>query len=199
MLTFNNKTFNNWKEYIDEKFADKSLFVVEQFDKDNEHIISYRIKSTDHNCKTEIIVKLFIEKDFSEVFDIHFNHPDSPFWTEENNKNNYGWDGQGGSFTLEDLIDADEWIDIPLFYGWTETTFYFDNIEIKTEAEWYPQKNKPIPITQNYLSRYGCLTFPIVPFVIWYKSWLWKRHPERMKTIVKKIPAMIIGVKTDKQ
>lgn len=197
MLTLYEKTYNNWKEYFDDKFSDKSLFIVEQFDKDNKNIYSYRITSTNENCKTEIIVQLFIDNDFAEVFDIHFNHPDSPIWTTENKKNNYGWDGQGCSFTLKDLIDSDDWINVPIFHGWTETTFYFDNVEVKTEVYWYPMENGTIPISQIYLNNFGCLTFPIVPFVIWYKSWLWKNHPERMKTIERKIPAMIERIKSD--
>lgn len=191
MRRLHHKTFNNWKEYIDDKFADGSLFVVEQYDKGNKVISSYRITSRDRTCETEVIVRIIIDDDFTKLHDVHFNHPNSPYWSAANKNNPYGMDRHVSIHTWKDLNHVDEWIDVPLFHGWTETTYYFDSIEIKTEAEWYPHEKGPIVLKQDYLSGYGCLTFPFLSFVIWNRQSYWKKHPERMKTVVHVIPAMI--------
>lgn len=190
-VTFKDNSYSNWKDYIDQKFADRTVFNIEQFNKDNEDLLSYRVTSTDLIIKTEIIIELLYERDLLEVYDIHFNHPDSPKLMEEHKANEYGWDGQGSDFNFENLKNADDWIDVPLKYGWTETTFYFDDKEVKTEAEWKGKINSSYPIKQNYLDPYGCLVFPVVPIVIWYKHWYWKRNPDRMRKAIKIIPPML--------
>lgn len=187
----NDKPYNNWKEYVDDKFADRSLFVVEQYDFANKVISSYRIASADRSCETEIIVRILIEDDFTKLHDVHFNHPNSHHWSAMNKSNPYGLDRVVSIFSWKDLNDIDEWIDVPLSHGWTETTYYIDSIEVKTEVNWYPQENGPIVIKQDHISGYGCLTLPIIPLLIWRKQVHRKKHPERMKTMVHVIPAMI--------
>jgi hypothetical protein len=188
MLTFDNRSLNNWKEYFDYKFADKDKFLIEQFDKDNTFINSYKVTSTNLNCKTEIVFKIVKDNDFTDIFDLHFNHPNSPIWTESNLDNKYGWDGMGTNFISKHLIEVDKWIDIPLYHGWTETTFYFDGQEVKTEAKWYPDY-RSIPIKQNYL-RTGCLMTPIVLFQL-LGNWQWKKFPNRMREDKKVIAPML--------
>lgn len=118
-IQFQGKTYNNWKDYFLDKFSDNELFKVEQFDMDDKFLESYRVTSNKGKSKTEIIYQMHIDGiKYVELFDVHFNNPKSPKLTEENKSNNYGFDGQGSTFSEKHLKDLDDWIEIPISKRW---------------------------------------------------------------------------------
>lgn len=192
-IQFQGKTYNNWKDYFLDKFSDNELFKVEQFDMDDKFLESYRVTSNKGKSKTEIIYQMHIDGiKYVELFDVHFNNPKSPKLTEENKSNNYGFDGQGSTFSEKHLKDLNNWIEIPISKGWLEKTTYYDGKEIKTECIW-TQDNKleVIPIDQKYLANYGCLLFPIVPLKIFLTNRKLKRNEEKVTVLENTIEPMI--------
>ena len=182
-IEFKGKTYYNWKDYFLDKFSDKELFDVEQFDLDNSFLESYRVTSKSGESKTGIIFQMHIDGiKYVEIFDVHFNNPKSPKLENENKSNGYGFDGQGSTFNEKHLKEIDDWIEIPVSKGWTETTTYYDGEELKTECIWIQEnKSEIIPIDQKYLDNYGCLLFPIIPLKIFLTNRKLKRNPDKVK------------------
>ena len=160
------KVYVNWKEYFETKFGDKKLFHFKQIDEDNQHIYSIVYQSTNEEIKTSIVIKILYSNNFTNIHDVYFTNPKSPKWTLENEQDSWGLGGQGSIFNSENIAEIEKWLDIPLNLGWTETTYFFDGIEKKTEISWTNGGNHSILVERKYLERYGCLMFPIVPFVI---------------------------------
>ncbi len=177
-VIFNGQKFENWMDYFHYKFGNENIFSIELFDKEIIRLISYRITLKDKKCKTEIIFILF---HYLEIFDVYFNHPDSPKLRRNNQANKYGFDGVGSAFNLKNVKDVDEWINIPLYHGWIERTTLYDSQKHKTDCVWQ-QGDKVIacPIEQNYLDDYGCLLFPIIPIVISIWDFKLKRNKEKI-------------------
>lgn len=181
-IEFKGKIYNNWKDYFIDKFSDNELFEVEQFDLAEGFLESYRITSKFGESETEIIFQMHIDGiKYVELFDIHFNNPKSPKLTNAN-KNDFGFDGQGSTFSEKNLKEIDDWIEIPISKGWTETTICFNDKEIKTECTW-TQNNKSItiPIDQKYLENYGCLLFPIIPIKVFLTNIKLKKNSDKVK------------------
>lgn len=192
-IEFQGKTYCNWKDYFLDKFSNKDLFIVEQLDLDKIFLESYRVTSKNGECETEIIYQMHIDEiKYIELYDVHFNNPNSPKHTNENKSNQYGFDGQGSTFNEINLINLDEWIEIPLSKGWIEATTFFEGKEIKTECTW-TQNNKSvtIPITQEYLEKYGCLLFPIIPLIVFLTNRKLRKNPTKVKVDKKVIPPMV--------
>jgi hypothetical protein len=192
-INFQGKIYKNWKDYFLDKFSNKELFKVEQFDLDNRFLESYRVTTNNEDSETEIIYQIHIDGiKYVELFDVHFNNPKSPNLTKENKLNNYGFDGLESTFNEKHLKDLDDWIEIPISKGWIEKTTYYDGKEIKTECIWIQNnKSEVIPIDQKYLDNYGCLLFPIVPLKIFLIDIKLKRNVDKVTLVENHIEPMI--------
>ncbi len=181
-VNLNGKEVGNWKEYLTYKFPN-SEFTVERIDEDDKFLESYRITRTDNASETEIIFRIHIDGiDYVELFDVHFNHPKSPELTNENKNNDYGFDGQGSTFSQKHVEELEDWLAIPIERGWTERTTYINNKKIKTECIWLQRgKENAIPIKQDYLNNYGCLMAPIIPLKTFLIARKIRQHPEQVK------------------
>jgi hypothetical protein len=164
---YSNQKLANWKEYFQLKFLNNPSFKVDVIEEDI--IEGYRITSAYDTSQTEILFKIFSDNgQYQELFDVHFNNPDSPDLASENSKNTSGFDGQGSTFNQKNLNDLDDWITIPINKGWIERTTYLDNKKIKTDCVWVQNGDEVIiPIKSHYLDGYGCLMIPIVPIKIY--------------------------------
>lgn len=172
---------NNWKDYLFEKFTD-SDFVVEHLDDKYDIIERYSIKRKNSSITTEIVFEIFKSDNYKDLFNVLFYNPDSPIWNESNNEDMYGFDGQGSTFNNENVIHLNDWLLIPLKHGWTEKTTYYADKPIKTDLIWIKNgKLIEIPIKQNYLEKFGCLTLPLIPFVIWWTNWKLKQKPTKVR------------------
>ena len=189
-IELNDIVYENWKDYLVKKFQNDETYNVEEFDKENDYIESYKITLQNKTSETEIIFQIFKKEiPYVEIHDVVFNNPKSPKLTEDNLKNIYGFDGVGSVFNKENLENIEDWLNIPLKYGWKEKTIYFNGRELKTNAIWKQNgKIHEIPIRQNYLDKFGCLTFPLVPFIIFWNS-------QKLKIFPKKIDTKIIEIK----
>lgn len=177
----------NWKEYLLNKFSDEKKFKIEQFDREHISFEKFRVTSKDHHCETEIVFQIFKDTDFSEVFDVHFNNPNSPALTDSNINDKYGFDGINSTFNKENEDNMNDLLDIPLRHGWTERTFFYDGKEIKTECIWKRDGNLlTIPIKQNYLDNIGCLLFPLA-----YLKIVLTNHKLKNKTKAKQVDQVI--------
>jgi hypothetical protein len=184
-INFQGKTYRNWKDYFLDKFSNKELFKIEQFDLDDKFLESYRVTTNNEDNETEIIYQMHIDGiKYVELFDVHFNNPKSPKLTDENKSNDYGFDGRGSTFNKKHLSELDDWIEIPISKGWTEKTTYYDGKEMKTECIWI-QDNESVAIAvdQKYLDNYGCLLMPIVPFKIILTNRKLKRNTDKVKVV----------------
>jgi hypothetical protein len=191
-LTLNNISYNNWKEYIFNKFGDKSTFIIEQIEKENKSFDIYRVTLINEKSQTEIIVQIFLDTNYTELHDVQFNNPNSPRLTESNKSNDYGFDGLGSTFNQKNLEDLDDWINIPICHGWTEKTIYYQNKELKTNCYWiHHGQTVEIPIKQNYLENLGCLFFPIIPLKIYLTDLKLKRNNDKVRVEEKVIEPMI--------
>jgi hypothetical protein len=182
---------DNWKEYLFDKFPDGD-FLVEQIDKGNDSIESYSIKRKNSTNQTEIVFEIFKTDDYKELFNVLFYNPDSPMLNESNEQDKYGFDGQGSTFDKENLLQLNDWLQIPLIHGWTERTTYYVDRPIKTDLIWIQRgKLTEIPLKQNYLDKFGCLTFPIIPFVTWWTNWKLKHMTKQVRIDERIIRPMI--------
>jgi hypothetical protein len=181
--TLQYEKYMNWKEYFKDKFSNTKYFSIEQFDKNDENLEKYRVTSIDKNCQAEIIVSFFKkDESYFEIFDIHFNNPNSPKLTEDNKLNEYGFDGKGTTFSQKNLRAIDDWINIPVFKGWIEQTIFYDDQEIKSDCIWIQDnKEEVIPIRQNYLDNSGCLLFFLIPIKITIMNRKLKSNPNKIK------------------
>jgi len=192
-IEFKGKTYNNWKDYFLDKFSDNDLFDIKQFDVDDSFLESFRVTANSGESQTEIIYQMHIDGiKYVELFDVHFNNPMSPKLENKNKSNDYGFDGQGSTFNEKHLKEIDDWIEIPISKGWTETTTHFDGKEIKTECTWI-QNNKStiIPIDQKHLDNYGCFLFPIVPVKIFLTNRNLKKKHDKVKLVEHLIEPMV--------
>ena len=182
---------DNWKEFLFNKFPD-SDFLVKQTDKGNEYIESYSIKRKNSTSQTEIVFEICKTDDYKELFNVLFYNPDSPMLNESNEQDKYGFDGQGSTFDSVNLEHLNDWLQIPLIHGWTEKTTYYADRPIKTDLIWIQKgKRTEIPLKQNYLDKFGCLVFPIIPFVVWRTNWKLKHKTAEMRIEEKTIGPMI--------
>jgi hypothetical protein len=191
-IEFNEIIYDNWKDYLIKKFQSDETYNVEEFDVENDYIESYKITLKNKTSDTEIIFQIFKKEiPYVEIHDVVFNNPKSPKLTEDNLKNSYGFDGVNSVFNKENLVNIEDWLDIPLKYGWKEKTTFFNGKELKTNAIWRQDgKIHEIPIRQNYLDKFGCLTFPLVPFVIFWNSQKLKMYPKKTETKIIEIKPM---------
>lgn len=182
---------DNWKDYLRERFPDKDFSVDKKDDKNNV-IESYSIKSKNTSSQTEIVFEIFKSDTYKELYNVQFFNPNSPILNESNDKDNYGFDGQESTFNKENIAHLEDWLLIPITHGWTERTTYYSDKPVKTELIWFQRgKMTEIPLKQNYLEKFGCLTFPIIPVVIWWTNWKLKHWTEKIKVNEKIIGPMI--------
>ena len=191
-VEFEDTKLNNWKDYLLHKFPE-TIFNLKQFDLEDEYVESYKVTLKNNLSKTEIIFQIFKNKiPYVEIHDVKFNNPLSPKLTFENTKNPYGFDGVGSEFNLKNLTNINEYLNIPLKYGWKEKTIFFNEKELKTNAIWKQDgKIFEIPIKQNYLKGYGCLSVPIIPIIIFWNSQKIKLFPNKVKSEINVIEPML--------
>ncbi|WP_436516113.1 hypothetical protein [Ekhidna sp. To15] len=116
-----NKTeITNWKDYLEQKFMVDPTFKVDQIDKDDKFLESYRITIADESSDTEIIFRTHIDGiKYVELFDVHFNNSESPELSNGNKNNAYGFDGQGSTFNQKHINELEDWLAIPIERGWS--------------------------------------------------------------------------------
>jgi hypothetical protein len=184
MVRYKNKIINNWKEFVFEKFGDNNIFLIEKKLHTNPHIDEYQVSIKDKSNETKIIFQLNNWNSAKwRIYNVFFSNPNSPKLTDSNrSEKNRDFDGEDSIFNQHNLIEIEDWIKIPLYYGWKERTTFYNEVEIKTDCFWIQDGNiEEIPIKQNYLNNYGCMLFPFIPIKIWLTNRKLKRNSDKVR------------------
>jgi hypothetical protein len=155
MVELNGKTYEDWKEYIADKFPGSDFIATEITDTSNTNIIT--IKSKKGNSETEIVF------DFPtpSLCRITFYNPKSPLHNSENDKERKrALMYDDFTITNENVKNSDDYLNIPLYFGWTEEAVYYKDALVISEARFYEGGTWNIIWSENKLSwsnKAGCL------------------------------------------
>lgn len=161
MAELNGKKYEEWEEYINDKFPPNEFNISEDKETSSTNVIT--ITSKDLTSETKIVF------DFptSALCRVCFYNPDSPFHNAENEKERLrALMYSDYELTTENLINTNEYLEIPLNFGWTEQVTYYKEQLIKSEVLYYDGVVwQTIPIEQNlsWFDKAGCL----ISFIAW--------------------------------
>ena len=177
MALLNNKTYDSWLDYITDKFAgDRFNITVKEIPEEKTDTITVTLK--DGSSRISLVFDIIAHNLCRESF----YHPDTVLYNAENDRE------RKRSLMLadyelsdENLSAMDQYLDIPLRYGYTERTVYANGEFRRFELLYKGQIHRVYDNT----SAGGCLlsifTWPFRSFK--------KAHKEEIKDI--SIPPMI--------
>ncbi|MEO8404371.1 MAG: hypothetical protein ABI480_07245 [Chitinophagaceae bacterium] len=162
MAKLNNKVYDDWEEYITDKFP------AVAFNISTEKTESSKIIRISSKSKSKTLI-LF---DFptSDLCRTCFYHPDSPFLNADNDKERQrALMYSDYELNDENLQNTNEGLNIPLYFGWSEKAFYYKGKLLRSELLYFDGVNwQTISIEQNlgWYTRAGCLitllTWPVL-------------------------------------
>ena len=161
MAELNGNKYEEWEGYINDKFPSNEFDISEDKDTSSTNVIT--VTSKDPISKTKIVF------DFptAGLCRVCFYHPDSPLHNEDNDKERLrSLMYSDYELTTENLMNTNEYLKIPLYFGWTEQATYYKEQLIKSEVLYFDGVAwQKIPIEQNlsWLDKAGCL----VSFIAW--------------------------------
>jgi hypothetical protein len=132
MAELNDKKYEEWEEYISDKFFINEFDVSEDKNTSSTKIIT--VTSKEPTSKTKIVF------DFptSGLCRVCFYHPDSPLHNIDNDKERLrALMYSDYELTTENLMNTNEYLEIPLHFGWTEQATYYKEQLIKSEVLYY--------------------------------------------------------------
>ncbi|MGS2727958.1 hypothetical protein ACU8DI_15235 [Psychroserpens sp. BH13MA-6] len=145
----------NWKEYLEKKFSDHSVFTID----DKTNIKSNGIYSvTAKDCETEISF-IWPDNEWLTIDDIQFHNPKAKGWSGEL----LGGNGpKHGKFNQENIDYVNLVLETPLKKGWTSTDYYLFGKVFKSVSRegMNPKSGKEI-LTDFNFGCIGTLLFPI--------------------------------------
>lgn len=120
MTQLNNQTYLNWLDYITDKFpVDQFIINIEDFPEEKIDTITVTLK--DGSSRTSLVFDI-IDNDLCREC---FYHPDTVLYNAENNRErNRSLMVSDYELSDENLSAMDDYLDIPLYYGYTERTVY---------------------------------------------------------------------------
>jgi len=155
MAELNGKEYEEWRDYISDKFPNAEFEITESKDTSSADLIT--ITTKDSTSKTRIVF------DFptSGLCRVCFYHPDSPLHNADNDKERLrALMYTDYELTTEYLTTINDYLEIPLHFGWTEQATFHKNKLIKSELFYYDGISwQTIPIDQNlsWSDKVGCL------------------------------------------
>jgi hypothetical protein len=155
MAGLNGKKYNEWGEYIKDKFAATEFDITE--DKDTSSTTVLTVISKDTTVKTKIVF------DFPTMglCRVCFYNPDSPLINADNDHERLrALMYSDYELTDENLKNTNDYLQIPLYYGWTEQVIYYKERLIKSELLYFDGIAwQTIPIEQklSWFDKAGCL------------------------------------------
>jgi hypothetical protein len=155
MTELNGKKYQEWEDYINEKFPTSEFFITEDNDSSSTKVITVTTK--DPTSKTKIVF------DFptSGLCRVCLYNPASPLNNAYNDKERLrALMYSDYELTTENLMNANDYLRIPLYFGWTEqATFYKEDL-VQSELLYYDGVAwQIIPIERNlsWFDKVGCL------------------------------------------
>lgn len=192
MATLNNRDYPDWRSYINDKFSDPDFVIIDNTGDPDPVIV---IRSATNNSLTSILFDL----PTADLCRVTFYNPDSPLHNTENDKerarslffSDYGLND-------ENLKNVDEYLDIPLYFGWTEEAVYYKGELVIAEARYFGRNSWNHIWSNSNLSwseKTGCLINLLAwPVFIPQHKYIYKRlnSAEREKKVVlTNIPPML--------
>lgn len=177
MTQLNNQTYLNWLDYITDKFpADQFIINIEDFPEEKIDTITVTLK--DGSSRTSLVFDI-IDNDLCREC---FYHPDTVLYNAENNRErNRSLMVSDYELSDENLSAMDDYLDIPLYHGYTERTVYIKGQLRRVDLLY---NGHTIPIYDN-TSAGGCL----LSMITWPFKFLKKPTDEEIKDIF--IPPML--------
>ena len=161
MAELNGKKYEEWEEYINDRFPTNEFDISEDKETSSTNVIT--VTSKNPTLKTKIVF------DFptSGLCRVCFYNPDSPLHNEDNEKERLrALMYSDYELTTENLMNTNEYLKIPLHFGWTEQVTYYKEQLIKSEILYYDGIAwQTILIEQNlsWFDKAGCL----ISFFAW--------------------------------
>lgn len=192
MAQLDGREYKNWEEYIQTKFP-PDIFNVNT--DSIESVTTYFITTKESLSKTRIYLELIDGIALRASFD----NPESPVSIKE------GQEERERAFLFDDfalndahLVFTDQYLNIPVYYGWTEKRTYYRNKVLRVELFYNNSKNQEHLFINTYYwtwhEKAGCLLLPIVLPAIWIESKIVNHKIKRGKEIkveAKEITPMI--------
>jgi|GEM_PF-1819432 len=145
----------NWKEYLERKFSDDSIFTIT----DKTNIKSNGIYTITAKGSETVISFIWPDNDWLTIDDIQFHNPKVKGWSGEL----LGGNGpKKGKFNQENIEYVNLILDTPLKKGWTSTDYYLFGKVFKSISKegMNPKSGKEI-LTDFNFGCIGTLLFPI--------------------------------------
>ena len=146
-IKLNNIDINNWLDYINVKFADKSLYNISS---DN---IGYLIKSKTNNTT----IWFNLNHDGMQLNECQYYNTDCKGWSGETAGANDKW----GVFNQKNVDTLNDVLQTPIKNGWVSVDYYLGDSFYKSKT-YYDKDKKSNPFV-HVDSRLGCLSALLFP------------------------------------
>lgn len=173
MTELNGKKYKEWEEYIIDKFPSDEFDISADRGTSSTNVIT--VTSKDPTSKTKIVF------DFptTGLCRVCFYNPDSPLLNADNEKERLrALMYSDYELTTENLMNVNEYLEIPLHFGWIEQGTYYKEQLIKSELLYYDGVTwQTIPIEQNlsWFDKAGCI-LSLLAWPVLYIQYRLVRH-----------------------
>ncbi|MDO8998452.1 MAG: hypothetical protein Q7W45_01715 [Bacteroidota bacterium] len=154
-VKLHDKDISNWVDYVQTKFADKSLFEITKGEYD------FKIKSRTN--KTTIWFDINVYEDNLTLNDYQYYNEDCKGWSGETKAANSAW----GVFNQKNVDKLNDALQTPIKNGWISVDYYLGNRLYKSKT--YYDKDKNSRPFVNVDSNFGCLSIILFP-IFWLIS-----------------------------
>lgn len=149
-VKLDDKDISNWADYVQTKFANKSLFDIKKVDD------GFEIKSKTN--KTTIWFGL--SEDNLQLDDCQYYNKDCKGWSGETTAANSDW----GTFNQKNVDTLNDVLQTPIKNGWISVDYYLGDSFYKSKT--YYDKDKNSTPFVHVDSNFGCLSIILFP-IFW--------------------------------
>jgi hypothetical protein len=145
----------NWKEYLEKKFSDDSLYlIIDNTDNPSDGI--YRVVSKTNKTVIDFI---WPDKHWKTLDDIQYHNESAKGWSGELLGGN---SPKTGRFNKENIENIEQLLEIPLKKGWISEEYYFGNKLFKAVTYENNNGKRKARIFTDFHSGYiGIMLFPL--------------------------------------
>jgi len=146
-VKLDDKEISNWVDYVQTKFADKSLYDVKKGDD------GFEIKSKTN--KTTIWFNIDTNAASLNLYDCQYCNDDCKGWSGETTAANSDW----GIFNQKNVDTLNEVLQTPISNGWLSVDYYFGDSLLKSKT-YYDNNKNSTPFVHHHG---GCLAIVLFP------------------------------------
>lgn len=164
----------NWEDYIKSKFSSNIFDIIETKNELKE--LEIRVRKSDGSSDTEIVFDLPV----SNICRVTFYNPQSTYSNSENDiERQRAMFFDDYELTQENLEQTENYLNIPLYYGWTEQCIFYKGRLVKSELLYFDNISwKTILLKQNisWLDKSNCLLLLLAWPVLYIQYKFVKNH-----------------------